>query len=208
MATPPRRVKSRRAERPTLHYRQWGFRSWYLVGDAYACVPPKCGSTAFMRGVDPHERDGLRFRRRMLALKRGPFGPQDMIRREDGRARFLAVRDPVDRFRSLWRHITRSDAVRDWWTTRHRIPREIAAPAELLEYIRAFPMGNYHWYPQAGYLVPGVTLVRYTELLDRLGLPNAPHNVGREPTADDEVPEDEVRALYPLDVELWQKVCS
>lgn len=189
----------------TLGIRQWGFRSWYLVGEVYVCVPPKCGSTSLMKAVDPNESDGIGFRRTMHEKKRGPFAPQDMIRRVDRRRRLLAVRDPVDRFRSLWRHLVRSPEIRQWWEKRHRIPRAIETPAQLLEHIRACPMGNYHWYPQAAYLVPGADPLRYDRILDELGLPNVRHNVGRAVPHDNAIPAAAVRALYPLDVELWER---
>lgn len=188
-----------------LSVRQWGFRSWYLIGDTYVCVPPKCGSTSFMRAVDAEARDGLDFRARMKEKKRGPWAPQDVVRRKHGR-RVLAVRDPVSRFRSLWRHLVRNDETRLWWADRHRIPMGITSPDELLSFIKRFPMGNYHWYPQYGYVVPGVEIVRYDRLLSGLNLPEVVANVGSPSDMDDQIPEVEVMSFYSMDQALWESV--
>lgn len=180
------------------------FRSWYWLADAgvCVCVPPKCGSTAFAKSFGAPNINALNARADAEGF--GPYRPGEVYGRHPDAPKLLAFRDPVDRFASMWRN---------WCRDRERedIPAVVTYPIggmtmdELIDAIEVFPLGNQHWYPQAGYLVPGVELVRHTEILERIGRPSITANVTTARDDDPPVPLERLQRLYAHDFDLWER---
>lgn len=180
---------------------------WYRVApELYVAVPLKCGSTAFRAVVSGHYSTGAiktqtGFNRYMHARGRGPFRPAQVATWR-GR-RVLAVRDPVERFLSLWRSIAsvsaqgRSTSLTGGHGLMH------ATPDTLMAYIEAHPGADLHWKRQSDYLPAGapVELVPYRELLERLGLDSPEWNPSRAEFVC-EPPVERIRAHYARDHEL------
>lgn len=184
-----------------LHAELGGFRSWCRVktpahGECYVCVPPKCGWTSFRHAVNPATLVGANtFSSYMRAERRGMYGPHQVAQRTG--KKFLAVRDPVDRFSSLYRQATGNAA----WARKQLLPERMT-PDELLDIIRATPLGNVHWYPVAGYLVTDAVLVPFDRLLSELGY-KAVHKNRGPVVADLRLPEYRIRAHYARDDEIY-----
>lgn len=147
---------------------------WFRVGSAWAACPHKCGSTSFraaVAGVDDQNilaKGPLKFREFMSRQGRGPVRPD---RLPEGTApRYLAIREPVERFVSLWRSLWgASEAGKDTVLIRD-YDLKFASPDDLMDVIEANDDANYHWLRQAAYLCEGVTLVSSEDLLETLGL--------------------------------------
>lgn len=111
---------------------------------------------------------------------------------------FMAVRDPVDRFASLWRNKCR-DGDPNMPVLKGMSPRK------LLRTIRKNPSGNTHWIPQAVLYRPGVEVVDYRQLGDRLGLDEIRVNETKRRRGP-AMPADAIRRHYAADARLWEKV--
>lgn len=184
------------------------FDVWFYLRNYDLCVavPAKCGGSSFYRyavGVpDAVPDDDVRsFAVRAARVERsGPFTPVEVRRYFATGRKLLAVRDPVDRFRSLWRDKCR----RTLETKDDRTFMRGWSPTTLLEHVRGFPFGNPHWVPQYLYRVPRVELVPYDELPRLLGYGDRPP-VRATTRTHVEVDERRVRALYAQDVALWRE---
>lgn len=169
-------------------------RHWYLVHSekypegAWICAAPKAGSTAVRSVVG---RPAFQEQRRSAAEIP-----------DDGRPRFLGIREPVARFYSLWR-----DKCRDRGTG---IPDELheATPDALMDYIEAHPGENHHWARQTDYMAPGVQLVPFEKLLETVGFPvperRNQYHLARD--TDPPMPVERILAHYADDAEAHKRV--
>ena len=129
----------------------------------YACVPHKNGWTSFKTAAAES-----------LGITRAQFKDMGLSARQVKRMsgeRLLAVRDPVDRFRSLWKHVNREAMAdrRHGFIWEHRLHG--STPDELMAFVESHPDENRHWVRQSSYLVEDVILVRFDRILAQLGLP-------------------------------------
>ena len=133
-------------------------RLWFRYSGVYVCAPPKCGGTALYcaaLGIDPALGNRVFERARELA----EFVEPDQVEPPA----VLAVRDPVERFASLWRNKCRDGDP--------NYPQLAGlSPMKLLEMIRANPVANAHWIPQSAFHRPGADVVDYRILGPFLGL--------------------------------------
>lgn len=130
---------------------------WFEWNGVWLCAPPKCGGTALYcaaLGIDPklgrHVFSEARNRTEFVADPKRPA--------------YLAVRDPVERFASLWRDKCRGHDENYPWLHGLR-------PHELMDLIEAEPQRNAHWFPQRYWWREGVQTVPYAKLSKHVGLP-------------------------------------
>lgn len=177
------------------------FKCWFYVRqkDICFCVPAKCGGTAFYRAVFnvpadvPIEHSRSYAVRLALDLGAGPFSPHEVNKYFPDVKRFLIVRDPVDRFMSLWRNKCRRDGDESQrylvgWT-----------PEQLIDHVEKFPFGNPHWVPQYSYLLPKTKVVRSFKGL----LVTTRHNMTQQLADDPEPPKERIATHYAQDMKLW-----
>lgn len=159
---------------------------WFLVNGKYVCVPNKCGWTSFKVAVSGLRRtpDFLRY-----------MGVRAFT--APGTPAFISIRNPVDRFRSLWAHVNRKDL---------EVPEEgfIArwglrglSPGGLMDVVQEYPDGNEHWIPQASYWSEGVSFIQHDKMLWLLGLPEVRENAS--PAISEPMPEDRILRHYARD---------
>lgn len=182
----------------TRRRRPWGY---FRVGRALVYVPLKCGSTSFKFALVPElgiARDPeQRFYDRCAEHELGPFPLDIDYRRVAHLYRVLAVRDPVERFASLWREIAHGHSPTF-------APLKGLSPDALLDVIAVHANRDPHFEPQAVWALTGTTLVRYDQLLDRLGLPAEHRRASAADAAP--MPVERIRTLYAKDVALWNRV--
>lgn len=168
-------------------------KAWFYVARHDVCVgvPAKCGGTAFYRSMfdvpDSVATENVRGFAVKVALETGagPFSPYEATHFFSEKQKLLAVREPVERFASLWRD-------------KHRN----TAPLDLLGVIARFPMGDPHWMPQYLQVVPRVELVSHERLGEVLGY-GCRENESEKRRDDPEMPADDIRRYYAQDVVLW-----
>lgn len=177
-------------------------------------MPPKCGVTSFSRVVLPNCKGMNDFRRQMHAMNRGPKAPDEII--DEKAEKLLVVRDPVERFASLWRDgfrdgnkraLRAENVKRGFHSVINKEYAEHRTPEALISYIERYPIGNPHWFPQYGYLVPGTRVMTLPALFDELGLSRAHENKTRRKVSDPQMPVDRIRRQYIQDVQLFS-LCS
>lgn len=151
---------------------------WRKVGRAYACAPAKCGSTSLKRAA----------------------GPSWTVPADDGLPRYLAVRDPVDRFISLCRQVKRGGR-----ELRHL---QRATPEQVMDAIET--SDNRHWLPLVEHLIPDVIPVPLPLFFDVLKLPNVVANASdtRVEISVSEDTRERVQRFYAEDVELYRSACE
>jgi len=167
-------------------------RLWFITRGTFVCVPPKCGGTAVYRAA--FDVPSTVSDRHVFTAVRNTtvfFDPDQMIR--CGLRAVQAYRDPVERFKSLWRDKCRDGDDNLPWL-------EGLTPSELMDFIEGRPEENHHWRRQADFYRPGVELVDYRRILEVLGLPQIRANVSRPD--DTPVPVERIRAHYRADFEL------
>lgn len=172
------------------------FKRWFYLRrhDLCVCVPNKCGGTAFYRAMfDVPEavatRDVRSFAVQVaLETGAGPFSPAEVVHYFSDRRKLLALREPVQRFASLWRDKYRS-----------------AEPRQIIDMIRQHPLGDPHWVPQYLQVVPGAELIDCARLGGLLGYQSRENET--TPRDDDApMPADAIREHYAQDVLLWNGV--
>lgn len=159
---------------------------WFKRRDTWVCAPPKCGGTALYcaaLGIDP------KVGRHVFSTAQGLTEFHD----EPGRPALMAVRDPVDRFASLWRDKCRDGDENMPWLAG-------MTPDELMTHIEADPAGNPHWMPQRYWWREWVETVPFRLIAERLELPVVRVNA----TAPDDTPMPvaRIKAHYEQDIEL------
>lgn len=199
---------------------------WYKVGGAFVAVPLKNGSTAFRAAaaIAVTGRSAPRnvvkvvpaFNRLMSAHGAGPFTPHQVAARQ-GR-RLLAVRDPVERFASLWRSLMgvcargQSTSLTIGYGLRGpTFPGPGPTPEQLMDTISAWRHHNRHWLRQSAYMampgpgLEGVEIVHYRQLLAELGLEHLAAEWNPSSRAfDAPLPLEPLRRHYAEDFELWR----
>jgi hypothetical protein len=152
----------------------------------FLCAPPKCGGTALYcaaLGIDP-------------SLGRHVFSTAQGLTEfyeEPGEPAFMAVRDPIDRFGSLWR-----DKCRDGDENMPEL--QGMTPELLMDIVEREPQGNAHWMPQRYWWREGVQIIDFREISKRLGLPTLSVNV-TEPDHTP-LPIERIVRHYHMDFEL------
>lgn len=175
---------------------------WALVDGTLVCVPAKCGLTSYQRLVlkrDTGNGEGHAGDRFYAHLERQGIGPYTTEQaKEMDYPKMLAVRDPVDRFRSLWQDKCQQN-------TPPPVIRHLKGmmPNQLMDHIEAHPDANGHWARQSGYWFEGVEVVRYDRLLDRLGYPQIHHNASQRTSV--RMPIQRILAHYRDDARLYAK---
>ena len=176
------------------------FHRWFRVDKAYYCVPPKCGGSAFYLWMTLQA--GMTVPERWLRTAATAINPPLSITKigEGKGKKFLAIREPVDRFYSLWRSKCRDGdhAVNQAWM-------KGLSMDELLDHIEQYPFGNAHWAPLYLWLVPGCRLIHYKDLGKILKY-DLKVNTSNIQNSDPEVPIDRVKQLYQRDVDLWRRM--
>lgn len=170
-------------------------------------VPPKCGSSSVYTSLQTH------FNVPNLAHARGVRLLKSKLVWPDAHVVFV-LRDPIDRFKSLWRNKCR-DGGKVMGADRALVG---LTPSELLEFIKAY--GNHHWTPLTEMLdaLPvgiDVEFVRLNDLDDwwRAHMSEYPPLLRRNVTAQNHMPvlgpsiEMAVRKHYAKDVALWESLC-
>lgn len=163
-------------------------RLWFHVDGVWLCAPPKCGGTALYRKLLRITCEDVRATFSEATNLTEFYSPQAI-----SRPAFLAVRDPVDRFMSLWR-----DKCRDGDANLPFL-RDLS-PDELMTRIECDWYGDAHWAPQAEHYRLGVTCVPYYTLLQWFGARevNTTKALGRDPKP----PVTRILKHYWRDVEL------
>jgi len=173
------------------------------------CVPAKNAGTSFYRAaynVPPEIEDKAVYGYILQYHKtRGSFSY--LRATEEADEFYLAVRDPVARFRSLWRDKCRDATHETAGDPRRQLYKVVGfSPVMLLDYIRANPRIDAHWIPQSADMHAGVKLVRYDRLLHVLGLPSVLCNETKARDDDILMPEQEILEHYSADMALWNQV--
>lgn len=174
------------------------FKLWFYLPDqdVCACVPAKCGGTSFYRAMFnvpddvPSEHVRSHAVLASMALGRGPYSVNEVMHYHYKKRKIMAVRDPVERFRSLWRDKYRPDGT---------------SPERLLELIRQHPFADAHWAPQYAWAVPDTRFVLYYDLPGVLGYDR--HERKTHPSsADPGMPVSEIEEHYALDRRVLERV--
>jgi hypothetical protein len=176
------------------------FRRWVMWDEKLVCVPAKCGSTSFHAAIMPeiHVNPWYAADAYLASIGAGPFTPMEVHRRFPKHEKWLAVRDPVRRFRSLW-----FDFCVDGRTDPNYRNYTGMSPDDLMDFIESFPCGDRHWVSQSSYLLPGVKLVKSRYLLTLLALPYRTLNPSAR--SGEPFPEDRILRHYAADLRLWEK---
>lgn len=179
------------------------YRSWFYLTrqNVLVCVPPKCGSTALAKFVLGHSNIN-----RAIASGHRPMRPDEAAKfaSKMGVRALLATREPTDRFASMWRCWCRSEVMPNM-TPPILEPRKGMSPDELMDAVEACPMGNPHWYPQIGYVIPSAELVPYDEMFEAIGVRRQTAAVTRARDDDPPMPVERIRELYAADFALHQR---
>lgn len=164
---------------------------WFAHDGVAYCLPPKCGGTALYRKVFlvPEEvADGDVF---SFVLKDTTFKPRHVV--TSYRMAVLGVRDPVERFKSLWRNKCRDGDPNMAYLTG-------MTPDMLLDYIEGRSYADSHWAPQSHYYAPGASVVPHTTLLNWFGTKRT--NVTEVREDDPPFPISGILKIYTEDVKL------
>lgn len=167
---------------------------WFRYNDCAYCLPPKCGGTALYRKaflISDAVPDREVFSH---IVKNATFMPRHVV--AGFRTAVLGVRDPVQRFKSLWR-----DKCRDG--DENMTYLKGLSPVELVGYIEGRLYADSHWAPQSHYYAPGVKVVPHSTLLSWFGC--AIVNMTECRDDDPSFPVGEILRLYSEDVQLVYK---
>lgn len=176
------------------------------------CAPAKCGTTSLRFALDPTLQERVDEWRKNRGnggapivtlsnegFRHGPYTPEE-VNKVTAKGKYLAIRHPVDRFRSLWQ----DKCCRDPEGSPLRQRLNGMSPAQLLQMIKYFPMGDRHWYPQYLYRVPGTTLIPHQKFLTWLGYKNKVYN--KSEAVDAVMPSSDIIEYYSQDYELWESL--
>lgn len=166
--------------------------NWYLIHDAWVCVPPKNGSTSFKVAVCG-QTSSAHLRKWAREHDAGPVSQLP----PDSRPRYLAVRDPESRFASLWRSCQHENYHGQSFVMEYGLFK--CNPSVLMDVIEKH--SNQHWEPQVSWYSKGVTPIPYHEFLGIVGLPHRWENEthGNPPF----LPEYRIKHHYSRDYDLW-----
>lgn len=182
-------------------------RNWFLYDGSLVCVPAKNGGTAFYRAafdIGDDTPDCHVYSAACAVAEteyRGPYNPfsaSQLIHHPDRDGAFIAVRDPVSRFLSLWRSKCLRKDPNLWFMHGWSMKK-------LMDVIEAGPFTNAHWIPQWAYLIPTAIPVHYEYLQERLGLPNRRFNETKHGVESAELVRERIERHYAQDFDLWQR---
>jgi hypothetical protein len=165
---------------------------YFRFQDQYVCAPPKCGGTALYcaaLGIEPGGRSEY-----SRALEKTEFVSPDQALQHELPI-VLAVRDPVDRFASLWR-----DKCRDGDPNLPEL--QGLSPTELMDLVEHNPLGNAHWAPQCEHWRPGIEAVDYLDFPAWIGLQTERINATSAKPQDADMPTIRILAHYSADLQL------
>lgn len=115
---------------------------------------------------------------------------------DDGLPRYLAVRDPLDRFASLCRQVKLGGELKDL---------QRATPDQIMHAIETSQ--NRHWTPLSAHMVPDAIPVPLSLFFRVLGLENLQANP--TPSGEEIVPPSRIRKrirdFYAADFDLWER---
>lgn len=183
------------------------FHGWIQVytpafGEALICVPPKCGSTSLAVALLGGVANRQVHRTLLHQLERegkGPFHPKVAASR-DALPKFLAVREPLDRFRSMFAMTQKKGAAK------YGVPESVDTPGKLIRWIAQCPLHNKHFGPQYLHRIPGARLVPFVRLLPLLGFEPVWFNKTDSAAVNiDPVTIAFVREHYAQDFTLWNE---
>ena len=179
------------------NYALWVFLKEF---DCCICIPAKNGGCSFR-----HEIIGLRkldIECRTLGLMRefykdghGPFHPREVSMMYPDKPHYLAVRHPVDRFKSLWRNKARD---------KDGAPHQVygMTPDQLMDYIEK--QEDHHWRKQVKNLTDKTVPMLAADLLKMVGATvriNRTDRLERDP----DMPTDRILDFYIDDLRLWDR---
>jgi hypothetical protein len=180
---------------------------WVYIPELRTCIcaPTKCGCSAIYGQLIGNPVHGARINalKEFSARGLGPWLPHEIPGKYRHVPKYLAVRDPVDRFGSLWRCFCRGRKFRPKAQPENTSYIFGMTPAELMTHILMYPIANRHWVPQLLHWLPGSVLVPHGQLLERLGLPSPKINVTDRRKDDPALPEEQIRNHYAEDMKLW-----
>lgn len=188
-----------------MSYRTDPLAYWYRSksGTELLCAPPKCGSSAlamrYFHAASVGDLQAGAIGRADRDQGGGPWRACDLAGVHKSLPRYLAIRDPVERFASLWRN-----KCRDQLTPHGNAAVHGMTPLQLADYIGRHPFADLHWFPVAAYYAPGVHLVELSAFLSRLGIEPG-WNATRTLPDDPPMPVDAIAELYPADFNLWMR---
>lgn len=168
------------------------------------CFPQKNGGNAFRKKLktlkrweSPKMAYHIEVFSELQKCGHGPFTPKEADIFYPNIPHYLAVRHPLDRFKSLWRNKCRD---------RVGHPKEIygLSPDELMDFIER--NSNSHWMSQSMYVTTKTIPVRHSVLLDRMGSEKVNKTESRDD--DPEFPVDRVLRHYAADLKLWEQANS
>lgn len=179
---------------------------WIEVNGALCCVPNKSGSSSFRVSVAGLGRTVNNFELYDLMRKegRGPYSIDEVNAMPYDRPRYLAVREPVNRFTSLWRHCNREQEKLHKRGFIGSAGLFRATPDRLMDVIELRPDEDPHWTRQSFWEVEHTTPVRFDEFLEFVGLPPMHKNKSTE-TPVPKLPVDRILKHYARDAELWSQ---
>lgn len=193
--------------------------NWWFEVDVrgercFASVPPKCGLMSFLAGYVPGlpeviKEKGMRVGEIGLAYAKarglGPYTARDVVRQFPDAPRFLAVRHPLDRFRSIWKDKCDPKWQRHPSTSPGTVDLTAGmTPDELMDLVEAWPGGDNHWVPQWWFLVPRAKPLPFDRFNQLLGLPAVHTHRSRMSGEGVAFPEARILAHYARDLELWE----
>ena len=177
----------------------WGY---FRTPTAFLYVAPKCGTTSLRAALLPDlPRSGGRYAQRFheeaSKIGLGPFEKYEIF--DETKQKLLAIRHPVERFKSLWRDC------------QFKRGQTFAAfkglsPWQLFEIIQIQP-DDYHWSEQSEAWMPGIRIIDYREALTSSGLPNIHKRQRLEPKCElDQSLIDAIQMHYAEDLRLWATI--
>lgn len=167
---------------------------WFIYNDSAICLPPKCGGTGLYRKAFPVPEEISDREVFSHVMKHATFMPRHVV--GGFRLAVLGVRDPVERFKSLWR-----DKCRDGDENMPYLSG--LSPTLLLEYIEGRMYADSHWAPQSHYYTPNAIVVPHATLLAWFGVRIVNMTEIRED--DPSFPVSDILRLYAEDVKLIYK---
>lgn len=178
---------------------------WIEVNGAYCCVPNKCGSSSFRVSVAGLGKtvNNYDLYKIMTEQSRGPYSIEEINAKTDGKSRYLSVREPVDRFTSLWKHANRVNEClnkRGFLGTNGLLR---ATPEKLMWTIEHKPDKDPHWTRQSYWEVEKVIPIRFDKFLEVVGLPPMHKNKSSDVPVP-KLPVERILRHYARDAELWE----
>ena len=172
--------------------------------DCCVCFPHKNGGCSFrwqiikIKGWQFISSRSLHVMQNFYSDGHGPFHPKEAEYLYPHVPHYLAVRHPVDRFRSVWQNKCRDQM---------GPPVEVygMTPDELMDYIEV--VEDRHWRRQSENLTGITQPVLVAELLQMIGAEKHINKTERQ-DSDPDMPIDRILNYYADDLRIWEDACS